>query len=379
MSEYNKYRRWGAVFFALFFIFSIGACGKSKKSQIEPYVAVPDDEMTKSALSFLGRGLYGEADRDFNWALRNNPRDARANIGRALSQGHLGNMDEAFKFLKTGCKYAKENDDRLFCHEATIRLHTLAKRDKDWFQKARQAFTTGNKIDPRASGLYFYMAIACQENMNFDEAENLFQEVIDKNSGYVREAQRYLEQLDGIFDAMPVTRAGRDIVKKTRISRADCAALIVEEMKLGVMLKAQTALKAKDRKQGEKTKIFSAKDIKDHQFAPYIENALALNLDGLQVYGDGMFRPDEYLNRGVFAIIVADMLIRMAPERVSFPAETPLPFTDVQINSPFYEAVMFVTLAGIMDAKDKTKREFAPLATLSGAEALLALKKLKEK
>jgi len=367
----------------VFFLFFLGACGNKKR--IAPPVIVPVDEATEAAIGLLWRGLYNDADREFDWALRQNSKNARASIGRALIQGYLGNFDEAFGFLKNGCKYAKENDDRLFCYEVTIRLHTLDKRDKQWFQKAREAFVAGNKIDPRVSRPYFYMALACKENMYFDEAESLFQEVIDRNREYVRESQHQLKQLEDIYDAMPDTKAGQNIALKRRISRADCAALIIEEMKFGHMIEAQAVLQGEGKdfkklKKPEKTKNFSssAKDINNHPFAIYIENALSLNLAGLGTYTDGMFRPEEYLNRGGFAIIIAAMMEKISPEKIRLSAHIPSPFADVQETSPFYEAVTVVTSQGIMDARDTTKREFAPLGSLSGTEALLALKKLKK-
>ena len=381
MSDYNTYRRWGAIFFALFLLFFLGACGNKKR--VAPPVIVPVDDVTESAIDLLWRGLYNDADREFDWALKQNSKNTRANTGRALVQGYLGNFDEAFRLLKNGCKYAKENDDRLFCYEVTIRLHTLDKRDKLWFQKAREAFIAGNKVDPRASRPYFYMALACKENLYFDEAENLFQEVISKNSGYVKESQRQLRQLEDIFGAMPVTKTGQNIVLKRRISRADCAALIIEEMKFGHMIWGEAALQKENKdfknlKRPEKIKTFSAKDIKDHPFAIYIENVLSLNLAGLQTYSDGMFRPDEYLDRGGFAVVIAAMMKKISPEKMGLSTPISSPFADVQETSPFYEAVMIVASQEIMEAIDKTREEFAPLGPLSGAEALLALKKLKK-
>ena len=381
MSGYNTCRRWSAVFFALFFLFFLGACGGKK--HMAPPVIVPVDDGTEAAIDLLWRGLYNDADREFGWALKRDHKNARAGIGRALTQGYLGNFDEAFGFLKNGCKYAKENDDRLFCYEATIRLHTLDKRDKKWFEKAREAFIAGNKIDPRMSRPYFYMALACKENMHFDEAESLFEEVISKNNGYVRESQLQLRQLEDIYDAMPATKAGQNIVLKKRISRADCAALIIEEMKFGHMIEGRAILEGESKdfkslKRPEKIKTFSAKDISDHTFAAYIENALSLDLAGLRTYADGMFRPDEYLDRGGFAIVMADVMKKMSPEKTGLPGRIISPFNDIQETSPFYEAVMSVASRGIMEARDKTKGEFSPLSPLSGSEALLALKKLRK-
>jgi predicted Zn finger-like uncharacterized protein len=54
------------------------------------------------------------------------------------------------------------------------------------------------------------------------------------------------------------------------------------------------------------------------------------------------------------------------------------PFPDLRNNLPYFNAVMVVTSRGIMQAKDLTTGDFAPMGTVSGADALLIIRNLKD-
>ena len=54
------------------------------------------------------------------------------------------------------------------------------------------------------------------------------------------------------------------------------------------------------------------------------------------------------------------------------------PFPDLRSDLPYFNAVMVVTSRGIMEAKDLSSGEFAPLGTVPGVDALLIIRKLKE-
>jgi hypothetical protein len=54
------------------------------------------------------------------------------------------------------------------------------------------------------------------------------------------------------------------------------------------------------------------------------------------------------------------------------------PFPDLRPDLPYFNAVMVVTSRGIMEAKDMTSGEFAPLNPVSGVDALLIIRKIKQ-
>ncbi len=388
MAVQAKYARWFIIILAVLIAVNLMSCGsKNKKPTVvkPPVVKVePPDLYTYGGMMLLEKGQYGDADREFAWALTKNPKNAQAAIGRSLAQIYQGNYDEALDYLKSGCKYAKQNEEKVFCQVARIRIYTQDKRDKRWFLKAKEAFDAAVKLDPQSSDAYYYMGFAFRDSLNFDEAGKMFREVIAINDRHVKEAEVQADRIQKIQRAMASTKTGRKIALVDRITRADCAAIIIEEIKLEKILSRQDSNaaavtnKAKDKK-AEKAKA-AAKDIAEHPFKVHIEEVLKLGIKGLGKYPDGSFRPEEGVNRAAYAVIMEDILEKLTGNtelKKTFQG-TSSPFPDVKADYPYYEAVMVVTSRGIMEKKNPNADEFAPLVPMSGADALLIARKLKE-
>lgn len=385
MAVQGKYKRWFLIILAIFVAVTMMSCGFKKK---KPTVKIErQDIYTDVGMQLLDKGQYAEADREFAWELKKNPKNAKAGIGRGLAQAYQGNYSEALDSLKDGCKYAKRDDEKVFCQVARIRIYTSDKRDKRWFLTTKEAFDAATKIDPQNSDAIFYMGLAYKDNLNFDDAGKMFQEVMAINGKHVKEAEFQSAEIQKIQKAMAATKTGRKIALIDRISRADCAALIMEEIKLEKVLNRQfskTEADAdnegrKDKKTDQK-KAFTAKDIVDNPLRVHIEGVLRLGVKGLEKYPDGTFRPAEGVNRATYAVIMEDIVEKLtgnAELTKSFQG-TESPFTDVKTDYPYYEAVMVVTSRGIMEKKNANSGEFAPLAPVSGVEALSIARKLKE-
>lgn len=392
MAVQAKNARWFVIILAVLIAVTLMSCGSKNK---KPTVVKPPvvkavkvespDIYTDAGLALLEKGQYDDADREFAWALNKNAKNARAAIGRSLAQIYQGNYDEAVDYLKSGCKYAKQNEDKVFCQVARIRIYTQDKRDKRWFLETKDAFDAATKIDAQNSDAYYYMAFAYRDSLNFDEAGRMFREVIAINDRHVKEAEAEVDAIQKIQKAMATTKTGRKIALADRITRADCAAIIIEEIKLEKILSRQDnnidamTEKAKDKK-SEKSKLSAAKDIAEHPFRVHIEEVLKLGIKGLGKYPDGSFRPEESVNRAAYAVMMEDILERLTGNaELKKPFQgTPSPFPDVKVDSSYYEAVMVVTSRGIMEKKNPGSDEFAPLLQVSGAEALWIARKLKE-
>jgi len=375
-------KRWFLIILAVFIAVTMTACGAGKKEttlKIEP-----PDPYTGAGMQLLQQGRYEEAAREFAWSLERNPKNTRALVGMGLAKIYGGDAEAAFEFLEKGCRYAKNDQEKLFCEVGRIRLETLAKRDRNWFAESRNAFAEAVRIDPRSSDAHYYMGLAYRDSLNFDEASKMFREVIDINDSHVREAERELDQIREVQRAMATTKTGRKIALSNHVSRGDCAALIIEEMKLGKRLNRQAAPDGRQAggaaKPGKQAAVHTAKDIADHPFRVHIEDVLRLGVKGLEKYPDGTFRPEEYLNRETYAVIMEDLMEKLggAMELEKSFEGTESPFGDIKSDSPGYLAVMVVTSRGIMEPKNKDAMEFVPLGPVSGAEALSGMRKLKE-
>ena len=185
---------------------------------------------------------------------------------------------------------------------------------------------------------------------------------------------------------MPGTINGKIIAIVDRITRADAAALFLEEMKIDVLYKKRT-LKTFDTsfKDPEKAAAagpakITAKDIADHPLKADIEGILEIGVRGLENYPDGNFHPAEIITRAAYAMMLEDILIKVTGDNslaTKFIGSTS-PFPDLRADLPYFNAIMVVTSRGIMEAKDMTSGEFAPLNPVPGVDALLIIRKIKQ-
>ncbi len=107
---------------------------------------------------------------------------------------------------------------------------------------------------------------------------------------------------------------------------------------------------------------------------------MEIGVRGLENYPDGAFHPDELITRANYAMMIEDILIKVTGDKdlaTKFTGSAS-PFPDLRSDLPYFNAVMVVTSRGIMQAKDFTTGEFAPLGSVSGVDALLVIRKMKE-
>ena len=107
---------------------------------------------------------------------------------------------------------------------------------------------------------------------------------------------------------------------------------------------------------------------------------LRLAVRGLEPAPDHKFFPNGKVTRAAYALMIEGILIRVnGDENLAtslFGARSPL--RDPCNDLPYFNAVMVVTSREIMEAKDLTTGEFASMDTVSGADALLIIRKFKD-
>jgi hypothetical protein len=90
--------------------------------------------------------------------------------------------------------------------------------------------------------------------------------------------------------------------------------------------------------------------------------------------------PNDTGSRAAYAMMIEDILIKvsgnqkLATEFIGSKS----PFPDLRNDHPSFNAIMVCTSRGIMEAKDMSTGEFAARGTVSGADALLIIRKLKD-
>ncbi|MCX7982587.1 MAG: tetratricopeptide repeat protein [Syntrophales bacterium] len=349
-----------------------------------------------TGMKMIDQNRPGEAQQAFNRALQLSPKFSKAHAGIGLAFAYQNNFIEAFKKLDQAWSYAKTDEEKLFVHIGYIRVNTMSKavctkigvdcrQDMSWLDKTKSEFNKAIAIDPKSAAAYYYMGLAYKNALDFSQAGQMFAKVMELKGDLTAEADVQWKLVQDIQRAMPGTYTGKKIALVDKITRADAAAIFMEELKIDTLYKKRTlktfdtSFRAPDQQPKEPPKR-AATDIADHPLRLDIEGIIELGVRGLEVFPDGKFLPGEYVTRAAYAMMIEDILIKVTGDQALATKfiGSPSTFPDLRSDLPYFNAVMVVTSRGIMQAKSLTTGEFAPLDTVSGVEALLIIKKFRE-
>jgi len=352
---------------------------------------------TFAGIVLLNQEKLADAGREFELALRLDPRNAKAHAGAGLVKAYRGDFAGGLDAIRQSQNYARSNEERIFAlvgvvranmlsHAACLKIGTECSPDDAWLRRSKDAFERAVLIDHEAASAYYFMGECYLAALDMEPAGRMFSRVLDLNTEYVGEADRRWKLVRKIHRAMPETIAGRKTALVERLTRADVAVLFVEEMKIGALFAQRTpkAFKTGPRDPGRTgttvTGQTAAKDIAGHPLRAPIEGIIRIGIRGLDVYPDGTFRPDEQVDRASYAMIIEDILIKVAgdPALATRFIGSPSPFPDLREDLPYFNSAMVVTSRGIMEVKDAATGSFAPLGPLSGADALLVIRNIRK-
>jgi tetratricopeptide (TPR) repeat protein len=352
---------------------------------------------TFAGVKLLNQEKYDDAAREFELALKLDPRFANAHTGIALVRAYQANYTAAFESLAEANRLSASNGEKVFAlvgyirvntlsHAACLKIGTECKPDEAWFRYARDAFEQAVRLDPKSAAAHYFMGECALTALDLDAAGRLFSKVLDLSTEHVGEAEARWKLVQKIQRALPGSINGRKIALVERLTRADAAALFMEEVKIDVLYERRNpktfnaAFQDPSAARTAAARTTTTRDIASHPLRADIEALIRIGMRGLEVYPDGMFRPDEPVDRASFAMMIEDILVRVSGDEklpTRFIGSTS-PFPDLRADLPYFNAVMVVTSRGIMEARDMVTGQFAPLQPVAGADALLVIRKLKE-
>ena len=303
--------------------------------------------------------------------------------------GLKGDFENGFKAMKTAKKYAKVKDEEVAVEIGYMRLFIMGKEkvEKNWLKEVEHKYKKAVKVSPDLPDPYYYMGIAYKMSFEFRQAALEFTRVLDLDKDYVEEANREYAIIQKIERAMPGTSVGKKIALLEKITRADVAALFIEEVNIDELFskrspkKFDTSFKSPDKgfASGEYVKVPPATDIDDHVLKADIDAVVAMGIKGLQPFPDHTFKPEQNVTRAEFAMMVEDILVKITRNEklATMFIGNNSPFPDLRSDLPFFNAVMVCTTRGILEPKDIGTGEFDPMGVISGADALLGIRALK--
>jgi len=342
-----------------------------------------------SGNKLMDKGDYIGAQREFVLAMQLDKKYSPAYVGLGLVFAYQKDFEKAHENMKQAKSLAEKKEDRVNASVGMIRLYSMERKEK-WLNKAEDEFEDAVKIDPKSSAAHYYMGKAYKYGYNFDKAGEMFKKVLDLNDKYLVEADNEWKVVQKIQRAAPGSMIGKKIALIEEITRADVAALFIQELLLEKLYEKRTprqfdtsyqAPTSTQKFEADKiVKAEAATDIQSHVLRTDIETVLRLGVRGLEPSPDHKFFPDQKINRAAYAMMIEDILIKVSGDEklaTKF-IGSKSPFPDLRNDLPYFNAVMVVTSRGVMEAKDLTTGEFAPMGTVSGADALLIIRKLKD-
>jgi Tfp pilus assembly protein PilF len=275
--------------------------------------------------------------------------------------------------------------------DAHIALGRIASREGQsrgeapdkWLPEALRAYKKALAKAPDNPETYYYQGLSYLQAQDLVEARASLAQIVERNRGpLVEKARAEIERIQMVERAKPGSALGLKIGLVPRISRAELAVLLLEELKLAELLEKRrpAALKkAFAPPQAKGAEAPRPTDVENSWARPWIEEVLALGVPGLELFPDHTFQPDQPLTRANYALVNQGLLILLSGDSslaTRYIGE-PSRFADVRSDFYAYNAIALNAERGIMEA-DKLSGRFRPEDPVSGAEALLIISELQD-
>jgi len=379
------------------------AAGCAKEPRMAAGRLDTPEHHTIRGYDFVDQGNWEEAGRSFDLAISLGKDYSPAYGGKAVVVAHEADdrtyneerrkevFRKADKFLSDAKTKAKGADEERAYNVAAIRVYRLTKVPF-YVDSAANHYDKAVRLDERNidPAPHFYMARTYRDGFEMQKAQDLYRKVLAMNSPLNSKADAELSLVQKILRAEPGSLHGKVIAFDASITRADIAALFVEELKLerlylrGNTNRFDTSFKPPAGQQSFQAdtivKAPEASDIDKHPLRGDILEILKLRVAGLQPDPAHQFHPDATVLRGEFAMMVEDILVKVTGEqglKTRFIGQAS-PFRDVRSDVPWFNAIQTVSSRALMEPLDKVNGIFKPGEPITGADALLVLRLLKD-
>lgn len=343
----------------------------------------------------FNRALYCEFDKisnpygglaivyAFKAASEKDPKFASVQVERALSN------------LKKAEDKTSSKEDKFEYNLAAMRVYTIIK-GKDWLDKVEDFYKDGVRIDvderkldyyQGKEAIHYFMGEAYLAAREFNKARDMYTKVLEsKREGKWHEpADRGFKRVDKIARAvagMSLGEMGKKLAMEDKITRGALAALLISEMKLDKILAGRIPVRSQlDAMKAE----FTPADVLNHVYKDEVLTLMKFNVRGLEPIFDQttkayLFKIDEPVLRRDLAFILEDVLVKLTGDEKLYTAyfgADKSPYPDVSRSAPWFNSVMNAVTRGLMEPE--LSGEFRPNDPIDGAEALLAIRMLKQR
>ncbi len=368
-----KAKLWliGIVFFLTYL--EVG-CG-GKKQAITPISPGDTPALNYEAgMRYLTHQQHDEAIQSFERAKALDADYLPAYVGLGLAYMGKGDYETATKHIQGAIK---KEEAYAPAYVALGRVYAAQGKYKD----ALKEFERAQDVDKHNADAYFYQGQTYTQMGKPDQAEAAYASALRINPTHT--AGNALEELQKQKFAQAISPEYDVIATATAINRGDLAALFTVELNLEQKATSKIPQETRWRpppslmgKRDNPQDVVIIPDIANHWAKGYIQTVVELDI--MDVYPDGTFRPNEPMTRANFALFIQTILGKALGDETlptKFIGQTS-PFPDVPNSHFAFNAIMVTTTRGIMPAK--LNGLFGLTETVSGADALLTIRNLKE-
>jgi len=391
-------RRFTLILLPVLVFSLLAGCAKTRKAGGQ--MDTPDLHY-EQGMKYYNAGDYKKAGDEFELARTLDLKFAPCYAGLGLVEAEKAKAESDPKLKEKGfdkavdlVEKAKDLNGKLpaafIAHGMIITLQHQSDENKEWADDAiKQYNKVLEKLEPNNSEAWYRKGWTLKYAFKFRDASDQFRKVLDLNKDYTAEADREWKIMQDIERAAPGSKVGMKIALIEKISRADVAALFISELDAVRLVEKKrpknydTDFKAPPDSRAlagdSLVKADRLSDIREHWARNFITDVVGLQVRGLEPYPDHTFKPDLLITRGEYAMMLEDMLIAilrdpsLASKHIGAGNSR---FGDVNAGAPYYNAVCNMADKGVMNAN--LNSEFEPLRAVSGTEALLAIRQLKE-
>ena len=342
----------------------------------------------KEGMKYYNDAKYDKAQEEFNLATSLDSKFAPAYAGLALVTAQKGDFKEAIKLAEKCQSLDNKIVDGFIAKGIVITMQNEGKPAKEWLKDVENEYEKALKVDPQNSEVFYRRGVCYKKAYEFGKAADDFKKVLELKKDWTKEADDQWQLVQMIERAAPGTDVGKRIALVEKISRADIAALFVSELQIDKLVEKKrpknydnsfkAPTDAREMKVDSLVKTADVTDIGAHWAKNFIMDVVGLKIRGLEPYPDHTFHPDQLVNRGEYAMVVEEAIIAILrdPSLSTKHIGSQSRFPDVNPSHPSYNAICNAVDKGVMAAE--MNGEFGLQKSVSGPEALLVIRKLKE-
>ena len=179
----------------------LGGCGPRSGLYPESTLGTPEHHVF-NGFALLRMERPDDAQREFEQALRLDPKCSGAYRGLGWIEGRKGEFAAAFASMSQAKALAEKNDEKALVEVGYMGLYAMQK-DPDWVQRVEQSFRAACSLEEDLPEAYFYLGMAYKEVHRYADAEKAFKYVIWIHGALLSEAKEELESIQEILRTGP--------------------------------------------------------------------------------------------------------------------------------------------------------------------------------